>query len=99
MLTPHKGSSLYDRLKAEGRIVDEAGIGRWPGMKCHIKLKNFSAAELIQRVKGLHRKFYSYRSMLARLPLPLTEAAVASWMINIAERKSFRNEAENFDEF
>jgi len=37
--------------------------------------------------------------MLARLPLPLTEAAVASWMINIAERKSFRNEAENFDEF
>jgi radical SAM superfamily enzyme YgiQ (UPF0313 family) len=99
ILTPHKGSSLYDRLKAEGRIVDEAGIGRWPGMKCHIKLKNFSAAELIQRVKGLHRKFYSYRSMLARLPLPLTEAAVASWMINIAERKSFRNEAENFDEF
>lgn len=99
MLTPHKGSPLYDRLEAEGRIVDVDGIGRWPGMTCHIKLKNFSATELIQQIKGLHRRFYSYRSMLARLPLPLTEAAVASWTINMAERKSFKEEAENFDEF
>jgi radical SAM superfamily enzyme YgiQ (UPF0313 family) len=99
ILTPHKGSSLYERLKSENRIIDIDGIGRWPGITCHVKLPNFSPAELVQHVKDLHRKFYSYGSMLARLPLPLTGAAIASWIINLTEKKSFQTGAENFSEF
>jgi len=99
ILTPHKGSVLYERLKAEHRIIDIEGIGRWPGMSCHIKLPNFSPAELVAHIQDLHRKFYSYRSMLARLPLPLHRSAIASWIINFAERNSFQTGAENFSEF
>jgi len=99
ILTPHKGSALYDRLEAENRIIDSDGIGRWPGMSCHIKHPHFSPADLLRYVEELHNKFYSYRSMLARLPMPFTRAAVASWVVNFTERNSFQIGAENFSDY
>ncbi|MDI9570003.1 MAG: radical SAM protein [Pseudomonadota bacterium] len=99
ILTPHKGSALYDRLAAENRIIDSEGIGRWPGMSCHIKHPHFSPDALLRHVQELHNAFYSYRSMLARLPLPLTRSAIASWIVNFSERNSFRIGAENFSDY
>lgn len=98
ILTPHKGSLLYDRLKSEDRIIDTDGLGRWPGTTCRIKPLNFTPEELVRNIKALHREFYSWKSMLARLPLPLSKSAMASWFINLAERQSYRTEAENFSE-
>jgi len=101
ILTPHKGTPLYDRMKAEGRIIDIEEIGRWPGIKCHITPRHCTAAELEERVAAMYREFYSYRSMLARLPLPVTEAAIASWIINLSQRKVSLDpdRMENFDEY
>lgn len=98
VLTPHKGSLLYDRLKSEERILDIEGLGRWPGMTCRIRPLNFTPEELVRNINALHREFYSWRSMLTRLPLPLSKAAIASWLINLAERESCRTGSENFSD-
>lgn len=98
LLTPHKGSVLYDRLKGEGRILDIDGIGRWPGMTCRISPLNFSPEELVRNIRELHRKFYGFWSMLDRLPVPLTKSAIISWAMNLTERKSFRTGSENFSD-
>jgi len=99
VLTPYKGTPLFDRMKAEGRIVNIDEMGRWPGLITYIKPKNYSAATLENRVKGMYTDFYSYPCMLARLPLPVTKANLASWFINFSQRKAAREETENFDAY
>ena len=100
ILTPHKGTPLYDRMKAEDRIINIDQIGRWPGFFCHIKPKHASPEEMEEKLKETYRKFYSYSSMLARLPLPLTKAHIASWVINWSQRKIFRaGSQENFEDY
>jgi radical SAM superfamily enzyme YgiQ (UPF0313 family) len=98
ILTPDKGTRLYDSMKEEERITDLDNMGRWPGDKCFIKPKNFTAETLEKRVHELNRKFYSYPSMLARLPFPVTMANIASWIINFSQRKVLREDSmEGFD--
>ena len=101
ILTPHKGTPLYERMKAENRIIDIDDIGRWPGIFCHIRPRNYSPEELEGEVKKIDRDFYSYPSMLARLPLPFTKANIASWMMNWSQRKVSRvgEGMENFDNY
>lgn len=99
ILTPHKGTSLYERMKAEDRIIDIENIGRWPGIFCHIKPKHDSPEKLEERIKKMYLSFYSYPSILARLPLPFTASNIASWLINFSQRRIACNggTAENFD--
>lgn len=98
ILTPDKGTRLYDSMKEEERITDLDNMGRWPGDKCFIKPKNFTAETLEKRVRELNRKFYSYPSMLARLPFPVTMANIASWIVNFSQRKVLREDSmEGFD--
>ena len=101
ILTPHKGTPLYERMLAQDRIIDAEHIGRWPGISCHIKPAHCSAGQLEQRVRGMYFLFYSYPSILSRLPLPLTQADIASWVINLSQRKISRAAAgmENFDNY
>jgi hypothetical protein len=100
ILTPHKGTPLYDRMKAENRIIDMDHIGRWPGIICYIQPKDYSPRELEEKVKKMYMDFYRYSSMLARLPLPFTKANIASWVVNFSQRKVTRaGEAENFDDY
>lgn len=100
ILTPHKGTPLYDRMKAENRIIDIEHIGRWPGIICYIRPKDYSPQELEEKVKKMYTDFYSYSSMWTRLPLPFTKANIASWVINFSQRKVSRaGEAENFDDY
>jgi radical SAM superfamily enzyme YgiQ (UPF0313 family) len=101
ILTPHKGTPLYDRMLAEDRIIDIDDIGRWPGIYCHIKPRYCTAAELEMRVKAMYHEFYSYSSMLARLPLPVTQPRIASWIVNLEQRKVSRegDKAESFDRY
>jgi len=99
VLTPHKGTPFYDRVLAEGRIIDIDGIGRWPGIHCHIKPSYCSAEDLETHVRNMYRRFYSFPSILARLPLPIRQTGIASWMINLEQRKISRkgDDTENFD--
>jgi radical SAM superfamily enzyme YgiQ (UPF0313 family) len=101
ILTPHKGTPMYERMLAENRIIDVEHIGRWPGIRCHIKPAYCSTAELERRVREMYFRFYSYPSILSRLPLPLTQADIASWVINFSQRKISRATvgAENFDNY
>lgn len=101
ILTPHRGTPFYDRMKAEGRILDEYHIGRWPGIICYIKPAYCSAPELEEHVRAMYRGFYTLPSMLARLPLPVTMGNMASWAVNLSQRKVFRpgRVMENFDEY
>jgi radical SAM superfamily enzyme YgiQ (UPF0313 family) len=98
ILTPDKGTPLYDRLKGEDRIVDIDAMGRFPGDKCYIKPLHFSPEELENGVRDLYAKFYSYRSILSRLPLPITMSNIASWVVNFSQRDVLRADSmENFD--
>ena len=91
ILMPDKGTPLYDRMLAEERLVNLDLLGRLPGQRCLIKPQRYSAEELEAAVERLYRRFYSYRSMFARLPLPLTKARIASWTINISQRRMARS--------
>lgn len=98
ILTPDKGTPLYDRMKEENRILDIDAMGRWPGDKCFIQPRHLSPEVLEKRVREMYVKFYSYRSMLSRLRLPRTKADVASWVVNFSERGVMREDSmESFD--
>ncbi len=87
ILTPVKGTPLYDRLESEGRIVDRQEIDRWPGQLCHIKPPYGTAAELERDIRKMYRDFYSLPSIISRMPWPLTRANLASWVINLSQRR------------
>ena len=87
ILNPYKGTSLYNRLKEEERITDDYNLGRWPGMFCHIKPKYCTAQELMNHVQKTYINFYNFPSMFYRLPLPVTKSNIASWIINLSQRK------------
>jgi radical SAM superfamily enzyme YgiQ (UPF0313 family) len=70
LMAPLRGTPLYDRMKAEGRLIDEANMERWPGVACHFRPLRYTPEELVDAVKGLHREFYSVRSAVRRLPFP-----------------------------
>ncbi len=100
ILTPHKGTPLYDRMKKEGRIIDIDQIGRWPGIRCYIRPLYCSPKQLEENIKKMYKKFYSVSSILKRLPLPITQSNIASWIINLSQRRiAFSDTAENFDAF
>jgi radical SAM superfamily enzyme YgiQ (UPF0313 family) len=87
ILTPVQGTSLHDRLQSEGRILNPQEIDRWPGQFCHIQPPYGTPAALERNVRKMYRDFYSLPSMLSRLPWPLTKASLASWVINLSQRR------------
>jgi hypothetical protein len=88
-------------MKAEDRIIDIHDIGRWPGISCYIRPTYCSPQELEENVREMCRKFYRYPSMFSRLPWPVTKANIASWVLNLSQRKVSRANAwvENFDDY
>jgi radical SAM superfamily enzyme YgiQ (UPF0313 family) len=101
ILTPVKGTPLYERLRGEGRIFNPDDIDRWPGQICYIKPRSGQPADLEEHVRGMYRDFYSLPSMFSRLPLPVTKANIASWVINLSQRRMARANYghNNFDDF
>jgi len=98
LLVPGKGTPLYDRMKAEGRLLNADEIDRWPGNLCYIRPMHCTPEEMERRVDGMYRRFYSLGSMVRRLPLPVTQANIASWVINLTQRyMGIRN--NSFDAF
>jgi radical SAM superfamily enzyme YgiQ (UPF0313 family) len=87
LLTPEKGTSFYDRMRQQDRIINEREIGRWPGQPCHLKPLYCSPQELEEGVQRIHRRFYSLPSMIRRLPMPLNTSAIASWTLNLSQRR------------
>jgi radical SAM superfamily enzyme YgiQ (UPF0313 family) len=103
ILCPEKGTMFYERMKQEDRILRLEDIGRFPGEFCHLKPKNFTAEQMENRVQGMYLKFYSWKSMFQRLPMPVTQSNIASWIVNLSQRnlaqRSFGNYNNNFDAY
>ena len=100
ILTPDKGTCLYDRMKEENRIINEDDMGRWPGDRCFINPTNSTPEILERRVREMYEKFYSFPSMFSRLPLPLNKADIASWIVNLSQRGAIRkDDTESFDAY
>lgn len=98
VMVPLRGTPLYDRMKQEGRIIDEANMERWAGVKCHFLPTRMTGDELVTQVKMMQRSFYSLPSMLRRLRLPRTQADLASWSINLSQRRVALN-SDTMNEF
>jgi hypothetical protein len=60
---------------------------RWPGAFCHIHPAKMTKDQLVGQVQKLQRQFYSFRSMTKRLRIPRTQADLASWNVNLTQRK------------
>jgi radical SAM superfamily enzyme YgiQ (UPF0313 family) len=101
LLTPDKGTSFYERMRQEERIIEEREIGRWPGQPCHIRPLYCTPEDLERDVQGIHRRFYSFSSMFRRLPIPLNTSAIASWVLNFSQRRVAvrMNEGHNFTSY
>jgi radical SAM superfamily enzyme YgiQ (UPF0313 family) len=99
ILTPAKGTPLYDRLREEDRLLHVEAIDRWPGQKCHLKPLCGTPAALENGVQRLYRDFYRWRSIVSRLTLPITKASIASWIINLSQHRVARAKEthNNFD--
>jgi radical SAM superfamily enzyme YgiQ (UPF0313 family) len=101
ILTPVKGTPLYERLRNEDRILNINDVDRWPGQLCYIQPRSGTPTELEENVRKMYRDFYCLPSMLSRLPAPLTKANLASWIINLSQRRMAqeRHSHNNFDDF
>jgi radical SAM superfamily enzyme YgiQ (UPF0313 family) len=103
ILCPEKGTMFYEKMKGEDRILRHEDIGRFPGEFCHIKPKHFSAVDLERNVQDMYTKFYSWRSIVRRLPAPVTQSNIASWVVNMSQRslaqRALGNHNNNFDAY
>jgi radical SAM superfamily enzyme YgiQ (UPF0313 family) len=99
ILTPEKGTPFYERMLSQGRILNEKEISRWPGQVCHIRPPYGTPASFENQVRRLYREFYSLPSIVSRLPMRLTQANIASWVINLSQRRMARADRRrnNFD--
>lgn len=98
VMVPLRGTALHDRLKAEDRIIDEENMDRWAGVHCHFRPMRMSGEELVDGVRKLQRDFYSARRMAQRLRFPRTQADLASWNVNLTQRKVALN-SDTMNEF
>ena len=98
IMVPLRGTPLYERMKADGRIIDEPNMERWPGVSYHFHPARMSGEELVAQVQKLQRDFYSLRSMTRRLRFPRTQADLASWNVNLTQRKVARH-SDTMNEF
>lgn len=101
ILTPVKGTPFFERMRAQGRVLDEDNIDRWPGQICYIKPINGTPELLEGRVRRMYREFYSVPSMFSRLPIPTTQSNIASWVINLSQRRMAMasDTRNNFDNY
>ncbi|MGE5278667.1 MAG: B12-binding domain-containing radical SAM protein [Acidobacteriota bacterium] len=101
ILVPLRGTPLHDRLKAEGRLLDQENMERWPELSCHFQPLRYSPEELVRRVAKIRRDFYTFRSAVRRLPLPYKSSHFAAWNLHFLQRKVADNifSMRDFTEF
>ena len=101
ILIPLRGTALYERFKAEGRLLDEENMERWPELSCHFKPLRYGPEELVRRVARIRREFYTHRSAVRRLPVPRRKSHFAAWNLHFLQKKVARNldSMRDFTEF
>jgi hypothetical protein len=74
-------------------------MDRWPGIHAKIHPKNFSPEALEKGIRMMYENFYSWPSIMRRLPLPLSVSSLASWSVNLSQRKFVFGKGTNFDNY
>ncbi len=87
ILVPLRGTTLHQRFKDEGRLIDEENMERWPGLSCHFQPLRYSPDELVRRIMKIRRDFYTTSSAIRRLPVPYKSAHFAAWNLHFLQRK------------
>uniref|UniRef100_B8HSF9 Radical SAM domain protein n=1 Tax=Cyanothece sp. (strain PCC 7425 / ATCC 29141) TaxID=395961 RepID=B8HSF9_CYAP4 len=67
LLTPYKGTPLYDRLEVEGRLLDDRGWEFYNGYNVAFQPQNMTAAELLAAHRQLWRKTFSLAHVIKRI--------------------------------
>jgi radical SAM superfamily enzyme YgiQ (UPF0313 family) len=89
ILTPYPGTQVYNRLEKEGRLLTKD----W---RCYnhctvtYKTKNITPEELTRKYKEMVKRFYSYSSILKRLPRNFRHPFLYL-AINIAKHRKSRS--------
>ncbi len=96
---PYKGTPVYKKYLSEGRILDPVNINRWPGISARVHPKNFTSEELARGISDMYRDFYSWPSIIHRLPLPTSVSAITSWVMNLSQRKMATGKSTNFESY
>ncbi|MFQ5353579.1 MAG: B12-binding domain-containing radical SAM protein [Thermodesulfobacteriota bacterium] len=96
---PYKGTPVYKKYLSEGRILDPDTINRWPGISARVRPKNFTPDDLARGISEMYRDFYSWPSILRRLPLPTSASAITSWVMNLSQRKMATGKTTNFESY
>lgn len=85
ILTPYPGTAFYERMKKEGRIVDE-DLSHYDTAHVVIRPEGMTARELYDGYLKVYRDVYSFANILRRLPR--TPSQIAPYlMFNLCYRK------------
>ncbi len=85
IMTPYPGTVLYDRLKAEGRILTD-DLSLYNTANVVFRPKHMSPEELQSGYLWMYRQIYSFRNILRRIPEKPDQRA-AYLMFNLLYRK------------
>lgn len=88
ILTPYPGTRVFERMKAEGRLIS-TDWSKYDMAHVVFKPKNMTPEELQEGYLRLNRRFYSYGSMLRRLP-SLRRSITFFGAMNWGMRKAWR---------
>lgn len=67
IMTPYPGTALYRRLDAEGRITDY-DLSKYNTAHVVFQPRDMTAEELYSGYLWMYKKFYSFKSIIRRLP-------------------------------
>ena len=85
IMTPYPGTVLYDRLKAEGRILTD-DLSLYNTANVVFQPKHMTVDELQSGYLWMYRQIYSFRNILRRMPRKPDQRA-AYLMFNLLYRK------------
>ena len=85
IMTPYPGTVLYDRLKAEGRILTD-DLSLYNTANVVFQPKHMTPEELKSGYLWMYRQIYSFRNILRRMPKKPDQRA-AYLMFNLLYRK------------
>ena len=85
ILTPYPGTVLYERMKAEGRILSD-DLSRYNTAHVVFQPKGMTPEELYEGYLWIYRQVYSLKNILRRRPRA-KEQRVTYWLFNLLYRK------------
>lgn len=74
ILTPYPGTALYRRMEQAGRIVNR-DLAKYNTAHVVFRPEGMTAEELYGGYRRMYRRFYSFRSIVRRLPVLKTQRA------------------------